>query len=324
MDKILVSIIIPTYNRYTYLGETLNSVLEQTYDNWECIVIDDGSTDYTNELLDYFCELDSRIKYLSRPIELPKGANVCRNYGLKLSKGKFIQWLDSDDVVSKNKLQEQIKVLETNNSDLATCKWGKLIENQENFLFENLSVYRNFYSPKDFLESLSDDHGYFPIHAYLMSKKLILRSGGWLKTLKVNQDGEFMIRVLLSSNSIYFAKKAHVYYRKSKSNQATSNIDKRQFNNLIESWILIEKHINEFFPNSELRYLKNAKRRIYIRYRDSKGYIKPYKSFFKSDIKEEPSDFKLAFYRMITRYRWSTILLRFCKNLVRGKISIER
>lgn len=95
----LVSIIIPTYNRAHLLGETLNSVMAQTYRNWECIVVDDGSTDHTNELLEFYNKKDSRIQYHHRPKSYPKGANPFRNYGFKLSHGEYVQWFDSDDII---------------------------------------------------------------------------------------------------------------------------------------------------------------------------------------------------------------------------------
>ena len=104
----LVSIIIPTYNRAQFIGETLDSVITQTYTNWECIVVDDGSADYTQELMEFYCERDSRIQYYLRPKDRPKGANACRNYGLELSKGSFIQWFDSDDLMMKKKLELKI------------------------------------------------------------------------------------------------------------------------------------------------------------------------------------------------------------------------
>ena len=77
----LVSIIIPTYNREHLIGETLNSIIAQTHTNWECIVVDDGSTDNTEEVLKNYKEKDKRFIFLKRPDNLPKGANTCRNIG---------------------------------------------------------------------------------------------------------------------------------------------------------------------------------------------------------------------------------------------------
>ena len=82
MDSILVSIIIPTYNRAHLIGETLDSVLAQTYQNWECIIVDDGSSDSTDSLIATYKTIDVRFQYLHRTPEKIKGANACRNIGL--------------------------------------------------------------------------------------------------------------------------------------------------------------------------------------------------------------------------------------------------
>lgn len=100
----LVSIIIPTYNRGHLIGQTLDSVVAQSYINWECIVVDDGSSDYTIELMEFYCERDSRIKFFDRPQERRKGANACRNFGFELSEGEYINWFDSDDLMMKENL----------------------------------------------------------------------------------------------------------------------------------------------------------------------------------------------------------------------------
>jgi len=110
--KPLVSIIIPTYDRAHLIGETLDSVIAQTYKNWECIVVDDGSKDYTDELLKFYSERDQRIQYHHRPANRRKGANACRNYGFEISQGEFINWFDSDDVMFSNHLEVLLSVLQ--------------------------------------------------------------------------------------------------------------------------------------------------------------------------------------------------------------------
>jgi glycosyltransferase involved in cell wall biosynthesis len=104
----LVSIIIPTYNRAHLIGETLDSVLAQTYPNWECIIVDDGSTDNTAEVVGEYLKNDSGFQYHHRPADRPKGANACRNYGFELSKGEFVNWFDDDDLMVKTKIEEQL------------------------------------------------------------------------------------------------------------------------------------------------------------------------------------------------------------------------
>ena len=83
----IVSIIIPVFNRYQIIGETLNSIINQTYSNWECIVVDDGSSDYTEQLMEFYTQKDPRIIFVRRPDNRPKGANACRNYGFEFKQG---------------------------------------------------------------------------------------------------------------------------------------------------------------------------------------------------------------------------------------------
>ena len=79
----LVSIIIPTFNRAHLIGETLDSILAQTYTHWECLITDDGSTDNSIEIIQEYVTKDTRFKLFTRPANRPKGANACRNIGLE-------------------------------------------------------------------------------------------------------------------------------------------------------------------------------------------------------------------------------------------------
>ncbi|WP_178984746.1 glycosyltransferase family 2 protein [Winogradskyella helgolandensis] len=107
----LVSIIIPTYNRAHLIGETLDSIITQTYSNWECILVDDGSTDNSRIVLDGYCKKDTRFKYIQRPNERLKGGNAARNYGFENCKGDYIQWFDSDDIMLPLFLESKIENL---------------------------------------------------------------------------------------------------------------------------------------------------------------------------------------------------------------------
>lgn len=109
----LVSIIIPTYNREKYIAEALQSILQQSYTHWECIIVDDGSTDASKTIVDNFVKTDSRFQYVKRPNTYPKGVNACRNYGITLSKGDYIAFCDDDDFWLPKKLEQQIAVFNT-------------------------------------------------------------------------------------------------------------------------------------------------------------------------------------------------------------------
>lgn len=100
----LVSVIIPTFNYGSFIGETISAVMEQTYPNWEIIIVDDGSTDNTKSILVPFLK-DQRIQYFYKK---NAGLSAARNTGLSLSKGDFLQFLDADDLISPSKIERQI------------------------------------------------------------------------------------------------------------------------------------------------------------------------------------------------------------------------
>ncbi len=121
MDN-LISIIIPTYNRADLLHETLESFIGQTHENWECLIVDDGSTDTTVEVIKNYTVKDKRFKLLSRPPNRQKGANACRNYGFEQSSGVFINWFDSDDIAAPEFLEQKLQLLKNHPEiDMAAC-----------------------------------------------------------------------------------------------------------------------------------------------------------------------------------------------------------
>ena len=108
----LVSIITPSYNTARFIGETIQSVINQTYTNWEMIIVDDCSTDNTDEVVKPYL-VDARIRYLKNPKN--SGAAVSRNYALREAKGRWIAFLDSDDLWYPEKLEKQIAFMKKNN-----------------------------------------------------------------------------------------------------------------------------------------------------------------------------------------------------------------
>lgn len=119
MKNYKVSIILPTYNRANFLPDTLDSILSQTYTNWECIVIDDGSSDGTNKVMETYLKKDERFSYFNRPQSMPKGANACRNYGFEIAEGELIKWFDSDDIMLKYHLEKLVELIDNCDLDFA-------------------------------------------------------------------------------------------------------------------------------------------------------------------------------------------------------------
>lgn len=259
--KALVSIIIPTFNRADLLPETLNSVLNQTYKNWECIIVDDGSTDNTIEVVKTYTKQAPHFKFYARPANRKKGASSCRNFALELSRGELIQFLDSDDLLKNNKLEEQVKLYK-GGLTLLTCKWGgfdKASDLNKRFKYKYHS-YRNFKKGINLLNTFGKRDEFFPPHVYLTPRELIENSGPWNEEISNNDDAEFFTRVILSAERIKFTPKTAVYYRYSGSDKLSSFTNEERVRSAIKSWKLIEGHIQRKYPDFSLVYVENAKR----------------------------------------------------------------
>ena len=243
MTDPLVSIIIPTYNRAHLIGETLDSVLVQTYENWECIIVDDGSTDNTSKLLESYVQKDSRFQYHHRPSNRLKGANACRNYGFELSKGDYIQWLDSDDLLAENKISDQILLLKGKDYRfISSCPWQNfetIADIKINYK-QDLKVYHSYSELKKFIQDLSESGGFLPPHSYLCSRRLIHESGNWLEHLTINQDGEFFSRIFVRATGVLFCEHSKVYYRVASMTNVSILNSIEKADQAIESWKLIE------------------------------------------------------------------------------------
>lgn len=233
MNKVhpLVSIIIPTYNRAHLIGETLDSVLAQTYPHWECIVVDDGSTDNTAEVVGVYLKKDPRFQYHHRPANRPKGANACRNYGLELIMGDYFMFLDSDDLLHDSCLDYRI-------NNITDVK-------KKVFIYTMLKFYKY---PGDSIEIVNKNAGTlelalcmflrhnlpWQITAFLIHKSLKnLRFNEKLQRL---QDVSYSINLLLTikKDEIYFSKnKPDSYYRISLNSRFTIDFINRLINILI-------------------------------------------------------------------------------------------
>lgn len=108
----LVSIITPAYNAAEYMAETIESVIAQTYPNWEMLIVNDCSKDNTAEIVQSYADKDNRIKLIN--LKQNSGAAVARNTAIKNAKGRYIAFLDSDDIWEKEKLQKQLRFMQKN------------------------------------------------------------------------------------------------------------------------------------------------------------------------------------------------------------------
>jgi glycosyltransferase involved in cell wall biosynthesis len=209
----LVSILIPNYNKGIFLRETLMSVLNQRYCYWECVVVDDHSTDSSWEILSEFAILDARFKVYRRPENMIKGANSCRNFAFSVCSGEYIQYLDSDDQLSEDKIERQvIQATNVKNNDVFVSNWAvtKMGIKAEP---ECLNRFDDFPSnPIDLLLKGWLERTFIPCFSYLVPRELIEWSGGWDEKLVKNQDGEFFCRLLINASKIYYDNEGYGIY----------------------------------------------------------------------------------------------------------------
>ncbi len=176
----LISVIIPTYNRAILIKRSAESVLNQTYKNLELIIVDDGSTDNTKEVVDSL--KDNRIVYIKQENQ---GAGAARNKGIDIAKGEYIAFQDSDDVWHLDKLEKQINVLKQNNADIVFCK---------QITFGNL---RKKILPKHFKEGFLEKR-MLPIGFLLQGvcgKAQIFKHNLFNIKLQTSEDFEIMLRI---------------------------------------------------------------------------------------------------------------------------------
>jgi GalNAc5-diNAcBac-PP-undecaprenol beta-1,3-glucosyltransferase len=119
----IVTIIMATYNRSHFILETLNSIQKQSYLNWECLIIDDGGTDNTLEVITPILDKDSRFKFFKRTDRYKKGLPGCRNYGLDLVQGDYVIFFDDDDIVHPDNLKICLEILDGKSLDF--CHYQK-------------------------------------------------------------------------------------------------------------------------------------------------------------------------------------------------------
>lgn len=190
MKNPLVSIIIPTYNRAHLIDETLESIISQTYINWECIVVDDGSSDTTLDVLKKYCDKDSRMQFYIRPKNTLKGANACRNFGFKMSKGDYIQWFDSDDLMDSCKIKTKVDILAKNELDFVVAKTAFFKTTKENLSYVEYDI-----DNPNLLGFVSQQQFWCTPDIMFTQKSLL--NVRWNETLKSGQEFNFISKYLL-------------------------------------------------------------------------------------------------------------------------------
>ena len=188
MTDFKVSVIIPCYNQGDYIAESLQSLQSQSYGNWECIVVDDGSTDRTAFVVEDFSKTDTRIRLISKP---NGGSASARNLGLTKVSGDFIQFLDADDILENSKFEKQIQIMESKVLDVSYTDYSFFVSQQE--LIPNI---RGANLSKSLLLTLWGLGFSVPPHAFLYRTSFIKKHNiVYDESVKQREDWNFHLKV---------------------------------------------------------------------------------------------------------------------------------
>jgi len=199
MMEPLVSIIIPSFNYAQLIVETLESIVQQRYADWECIIVDDGSTDQTATVVNEFIAMHPGYPILFHPV-VNGGTSTAKNIGISLSKGKYLQFLDADDLLSADKLSIQVAIAERLNAGLVFSKADFFLDDVKGRIL--VQKY-----PEGFLATATLEkselfkrlivNNILTINSPLVKKDLILAAGMFDPALKNNEDWLLWFKVAL-------------------------------------------------------------------------------------------------------------------------------
>jgi glycosyltransferase involved in cell wall biosynthesis len=205
----LVSVVMPVYNAAAYLEESIQSLLDQTYTNWELIAVDDGSTDDSWEILQSFN--DTRIKAIQRQ---NGGQCAATNTGLEYITGDLIQFFDADDLFDPRKIEVQVEALKQSPDSIAVCKWAFFTNSIDEVQFKDEPIYYTG-TQVEWLQRLWSFETMMPNHGYLIPRSVMERAGKYYdESLLLNIDFEYFTRMVLHASKVIYCPGSICYYRK--------------------------------------------------------------------------------------------------------------
>ena len=201
MEKEKVSIIVPMYNAEKFIGKTIESVLAQTYQNWEMLIMNDVSTDNSLAIVSVYAKKDERIKIVNT--EKNVGVVKGRNFLIDLASGKYIAFLDADDYWHNEKLEKQIKFMKEKNASISCTEYTRVKENEEKI---NDVIIKEEISYNDMLKN-----NYLGCLTVIYDAKKIGKR--YFKELEKNEDYVLWLEIVKDVNTIYGLKENLAYYR---------------------------------------------------------------------------------------------------------------
>lgn len=270
--NIVVSVVVPCYNQAQYLDEALQSVLDQTYNDWECIIVDDSSPDHTFEVAQKWTQKDSRFSYVKQE---NKGLSGARNFGISHAKGLFIMPLDADDKISKDYIQLAMEAFDKN-------KLLKVVySNAEKFGTETGLWHLNTYSPSNLAKSN------MIFCTALFRKTDWERVGGYDEQMQGGlEDWEFWIHLLKSGGEVLQLDQVCFYYRVKASSMIKdleSDTKKRLYEYVsVKHADFFVKHLGSFYQymHEGIKENNELKRKVNSKKHALKLLFKPFSNLF--------------------------------------------
>ena len=225
MDEKLVSVIIPAYNIEDYIGRCLDSIISQTYKNLEIIVVDDGSRDYTGEILDNYAKKDRRIKVIHKE---NGGVSSARNKGIEAAEGDYIGFIDGDDLIEPEMYKTLVDLLEEENADIAHCGYQMVFPDRIDY-YHNTGK-KKIQTTEEGLKDLLSGEMIEPGLVNKLYKKELIKNCRLNETVKINEDLLMNYQLFkLSQKSVYYDITPYSYMiRSSSATGANSLITKRE------------------------------------------------------------------------------------------------
>lgn len=247
--KSLVSIIIPCYNQAKYLEETLYSILNQTYSNWECLIINDGSTDKTEKIAQQFLIKDQRFKYFYKK---NGGLSSARNLGLDKATGNYIQFLDSDDFIDNTKLEVSINELnksENTDKKLVISNFRMFEKKVTNWSQPYCVLKPEFFNLESVLYQW--DEGFsIPIHCGFFNASLF-QNLRFNENLKAKEDWVMWVQLFQTNAKAVFMNQPLALYRKNPESMTATQSMASDYLKAFEYFKTILSD-NEFFQLSKI------------------------------------------------------------------------
>lgn len=243
MNSPLVSIIMPAFNAGAYIAEAADSVINQTFTNWELIIINDGSTDDTEAIAQKYSAKDPRIRLITQE---NKKLSAARNTGIINAKGEWVAFLDADDLWVATKLAKQLNVAERQPDAGVIFTGGYTFYNNDLKTAQPYGTVSGYYTPSA-IYKLEYQGNYIPVLSVLVKKKHLDIVGLQDEQLRACEDWDYWLRLALNGVSFFGMEEKLFYYRKHSSNM--SNDDNLM--SLANATIFIKNYRKELFSSAE-------------------------------------------------------------------------